>query len=142
MCYRQNKEKTLTKIYSRQSSPPLPHRLQCSGSQDSFATDSYCGNGGGVGGGGGNNTIGPSASSQWQIPSCADTICLHSVGQLAGVTMPPANLMQPTGTVMPSMPPMFANGGGKLNSIHNFINTSKSFRLKLQFHEIQDSNGN
>lgn len=88
----------------------MPHRLQCSGSQDSFATDSYCGNIGG-----------PNASSQWQLSNCADSICPHSAAQLVGAgcpSLPSTNLMQPTGTVLPlpPIPPMFTNGGGKFSN--------------------------
>lgn len=135
----------------------MPHRLQCSGSQDSFATDSYCGNsgggGGGIGGiggggigigiggiggvggggvaggvgiigGGGAGGGGPITASQWQLPTCAETMCPHSAAaQLAGATcpsMPVTNLMQPPGSVlpMPPMPPMFTNGGGKCFNTH------------------------
>lgn len=58
-------------IYPRHSSPPPPHRLQCSGSQDSFTVDHYCagdpqsgaaGTGAGAGAGSGAGAgVGPGA---------------------------------------------------------------------------------
>lgn len=75
-----------TKIYSRQSSPPPPHRLQCSGSQESFAADHLCGTGG-------------SNGCQWStIPHCGGPMCHHGPGP--GPPPPPPPGMVATGPCM------------------------------------------
>lgn len=85
-------------IYSRQSSPPpSSHRLQCSGSQESFAAEQYCGHGGGGGG-----------WSSGPLPTCGGPHCHHG-----GPPPPP--------------PPLLGNGGigGLLTSLGP--STSSSF---------------
>lgn len=102
--------KKTTTIQSRQSSPPLPHRLQCSGSQDSFATDPFCGNGA--------VHLTNHTGNQWQITNCADTICPHMSGP--GVSaIPPTIHNSATGTVMPLVPPALCNPYGS-NSFNSF----------------------
>lgn len=73
-------------IYSRQSSPPLPHRLQCSGSQESFAADSYCGGNSGI----------QSSSSQWQLSNCGASICQHHNVPASGSSLPNASTAMPS----------------------------------------------
>lgn len=102
--------KKTTTIQSRQSSPPLPHRLQCSGSQDSFATDSFCGNGG--------VHLTNHTGNQWQITNCADTICPHMAGP--NVSAIPSTIHNSaSGSIMPLVPPSMCNPYGS-NSFNSF----------------------
>lgn len=124
-------------IYSRNSSPPpSSHRLQCSGSQESFAVDhhQFCGASGGGGGGLGHggahhNSLGDIviAASQWSLGPANG----HS-GGCPGLTMGSAGmscphghpqLVQGGGVVAASYPPppppqamMMGNGGGMVYS--------------------------
>lgn len=73
----------------------MPHRLQCSGSQESFAVDQYCGIGG-------LNSIG-----QWPIPNCGGPMCHHGPGPgppALGIGSGPMSFNGP-----PPLPPPLCN---------------------------------